>query len=132
MSLLVIVAIALVSAGIGIYLIRSARQRLGSEPRCGQCGYNLTGSMSDRCPECGLRFIEAGIVKGSPTSRARLRVGLALIILVPALCSLSATTYMARRAAVQRASAQTTQQFLNQMLGPSGQPSAANGRSSGE
>ena len=29
-----------------------------AEPRCGNCGYNLTGSESNRCSECGLQFTE--------------------------------------------------------------------------
>ncbi len=129
----VAIMLAVVSAGIGFYLIRSARRRRGTEPRCGHCGYNLTGSLSDRCPECGLRFIEAGVVKGSPASRVRLWIGLALIMMAPLFGGLSATMYMARKAAMERAKAQAVQQFLNQMLiAPSAQPSTANGRSSGE
>lgn len=30
------------------------RLRRGTEPRCGQCGYNLTGNVSGVCPECGV------------------------------------------------------------------------------
>ena len=82
--------------------------RRGTEPRCGRCGYNLTGSQSDRCPECGLRFIEAGVVKGSPASRARLWIGLALLMLLPLFDGLSVATYMAGRAAAERARAQAT------------------------
>ena len=125
-------------AGIGLYLIRSARRRRGTEPWCGHCGYNLTDSLFDRCPESrcperGLRFIETGVVKGSPASRARLWIGLALIMLTRLFGGLSATMYMARKAAMERAKAQAVQQFLNQMLSAtSAQPSAANGRSSGE
>jgi len=127
------IILAVLSAGIGLYLIRSARRRRGTEPRCGHCGYNLTGSLSDRCPECGLRFVEAGVVKGSPASRARLWIGLALIMLTPLFGGLSVATYMADRAAAERSRAQAMAQFLQQMLSAkSAQPSAANGRSAGE
>ena len=127
------IILAVLSAGIGLYLIRSARRRRGTEPRCGHCGYNLTGSLSDRCPECGLRFVEAGVVKGSPASRARLWIGLALLMLATLFGGISASTYLARKAAMERAKAQAAAQFLKQMLSaPSAQPSAANGRSSGE
>ena len=134
MSMFFVVAIilAVLSAGIGLYLIRSARRRRGTEPRCGHCGYNLTGSESDRCPECGLRFIEAGVVKGSSASRARLWIGIALIMLATLFGGLSGSTYLARTA-MERAKAQAMAQFLQQMLSaPSAQPSAANGRGSGE
>lgn len=135
MNMYVIVAIMLtvLPAGIGLYLIRSARRRRGTEPRCGHCGYNLIGSLSDRCPECGLRFLEAGVVKGSPASRARLWIGLALIMLATLFGGVSASTYLARKAAMESAKAQAVRQFLNQMLSaPSAKPSAANGRGSGE
>ena len=132
MFFVVAIVSAVLSAGIGLYLIRSARRRLGTEPRCGHCGYNLTGSLSDRCPECGLRFIEAGVVKGSPASRVRLWIGLALIMLATLFGGLSASTYLARRAAMERVKAQAAAQFLKQMLSAPPQPSAANGRSSGE
>ena len=99
MSMFLVLAtmLAVVSVVIGLYLIRSARRRRGTEPRCGHCGYNLTGSLSDRCPECGLRFVQAGVVKGSPASRARFWFGLALIMLSPLFGGLSAATYMAER-----------------------------------
>ena len=116
MSMFGVVAImlAVVTAGSGLYLIRSARRRRGTEPRCGHCGYNLTGSQSDRCPECGLRFIEAGVVKGSPASRARLWIGLALIMLAPLFGGISVSTYLADRAAAERS--QATKQLLQQTL----------------
>ena len=135
MSMFFVVAIilAVLSAGIGLYLIRSARRRRGTEPRCGHCGYNLTGSLSDRCPECGLRFIEAGVVKGSPASRARLWIGVALIMLATLFGGLSVSAYLARKAAAKRARAQGMQQLMQQMLSAKpAQPVAANDRSSGE
>ena len=111
----------------------AARRQRGTEPRCGECGYNLTGSLSDRCPECGLRFVEAGVVKGSPASRVRLWFGLALLMLYPLFGGLSVAAYMADRAAVERARAQAVVQFLQQVLNErSAQSSAANSSSSGE
>jgi len=89
--------------------------------------------LSDRCSECGLRFIEAGVVKGSPASRVRLWIGVALIMLPPLFGGLSATMYMARKAAMERAKAQAAAQFLQQVLSAhSARSSAATGRSSGE
>ena len=46
------------------------------------------------------------MVKGSPASRVRLWVSLALIMLARPFGGLSATTYMARKAAMERAKAQ--------------------------
>ncbi len=75
----------------GVYLLITSRRhrRTGAEPRCGHCGYNLTASETNRCPECGQLFIEAGIVKGSPSrSRARVVGGLALSLLPRAFAGL--------------------------------------------
>lgn len=44
-------------------------------PRCGHCGYNLTGATGNRCPECGRLFVEAGIITPAmwgPGGRRRL------------------------------------------------------------
>jgi len=42
---------AMVSAVLGVWLWRTSRS---SRPgHCGNCGYNLTGNVSGRCPECG-------------------------------------------------------------------------------
>lgn len=81
--------IVLTCIGVGIYLIVTARRALGNgDPRCGSCGYNLTGSASNRCPECGVLFIEAGIVmQAVRTSRVRLWVGVGLLVgVVPLFC----------------------------------------------
>ena len=86
--------------GFGIYLVRSSRRRAGSEPRCGHCDYILTGLESNRCPECGLLFIEAGVIKGTRTSsRSRYWIGLALILMAPLFVVIGVSTaYMPRRA----------------------------------
>lgn len=44
-----------------------------SIPRCGRCGYNLTGSTGNRCPECGGLFIESGVVVRSRSAVAARR-----------------------------------------------------------
>lgn len=42
--------------GLGGYLMLSARRRRGDStaPHCLACGYNLTGLIGGRCPECGI------------------------------------------------------------------------------
>lgn len=68
--------------GLGIYLIQSSRGRAGPEPLCGNCDYNLTGLESNRCPECGLLFIEGEFIKGSRTSsHTRFWIGLVLVLM---------------------------------------------------
>ena len=110
--LVLILAVAVAVVGVGIYLIRSSGSRRGPEPRCGNCGYNLTGSESNRCSECGLLFIDAGIVRGSASpSRARRRVGIALILVpVVLVLGLIPTTLAFRMAAAQRQRAVMAQQ----------------------
>lgn len=44
---------------------RRRRPRRGS-PRCAQCGYNLTGNVSGRCPECGTSILPQGSVSRRP------------------------------------------------------------------
>src|SRR5262245_33258446 len=43
--------------------------RYGETPYCGACGYNLTGSVAERCPECGSTFLERDVVFGQQTRR---------------------------------------------------------------
>ncbi len=53
----------------GVVLIVLSRRRGPSFPSCGQCGYDLSGTIGSaaRCPECGVDFAEAGIVpSGGP------------------------------------------------------------------
>lgn len=37
----------------GVALRRKRAERLRSLGRCGKCGYDLTGNVCGRCPECG-------------------------------------------------------------------------------
>ena len=102
---LVLGLIAIACVVGGIYLIATSRRTVGPGPRCGHCQYNLTGSMANRCPECGRLFIEAGIVTNPvPSLRARRRIGIVLIVLplVPAtLGPVSSLFYQTQRARMQ-------------------------------
>lgn len=60
----------------GLLLVWSARRVGRSGPRCGNCGYNLTGAPSNRCGECGRLFIEAGVITRTIAARRRFRMGL--------------------------------------------------------
>lgn len=92
-----------------LVLIATSRRRRGSgSPRCGQCGYNLTGAPSNRCPECGLLFIEAGVLIRSPGWRRRWRVGIALLVvplILTAISLVSTTVYLRRQTAAARQAA---------------------------
>jgi hypothetical protein len=96
--------------------------RASSGPRCGNCGYNLTAATSNRCPECGLLFIEAGVIV--PHRRGRRRVAVyvllgAALVLLPLLLLTTITLYAraraaAERAAAERARAAAVEAFFNQ------------------
>lgn len=56
----------LVSTGVGLILLAIGLRgkRVGDEPRCRKCLYNLTALTSDACPECGSRLKPGAIVRG--------------------------------------------------------------------
>jgi hypothetical protein len=128
-TLLTIVGLAACLGG-GIYLIVTARRRGGiSEPRCGNCGYNLTGAPANRCSECGMLFIEAGVVTAQQaTSRPRLWVGIGLLVLPLLLCTLSGIGVMAlgaRQAAAARQTAAQQAAWASQQVRAARQQRAA-------
>lgn len=97
-------------------------------PRCGNCGYNLTGAPGNRCPECGKLFIEAGVVVRREPRRSPWRL-LFLILAFAALIAIAFFTLHAARAAQARAAleaarARAAAAFLQQRLAtPSNPPS---------
>lgn len=115
-----------VSSALVVYLIisRSQRARPGP-PRCGNCRYDLTGSVSNRCPECGKLFIEAGVLLNHP-ARVRRLAGLALAFsLLPIAAILVAYTVAlhqqqrAAAAAIQaRRAAQQARALLQAQIRP--------------
>jgi hypothetical protein len=76
-------------------------------PRCGNCGYNLTGAPSNRCPECGLLFIEAGVVvsRGRAAPHVRRVLLVLALLLLPVLVMLSLSLYLRAQAEAARAAA---------------------------
>lgn len=74
---------------IGIRLIRKGirGERIGTSPFCRACGYNLTGTVSSRCSECGTWLSDSNVVIGVWRIKSRaLSIGLSLVILsAPAL-----------------------------------------------
>lgn len=68
----------------GLLLIRIGfrSRRRGSTPRCRTCEYDLTGLVSDRCPECGTVITTESEVYGERYRRPVLGlIGLLLIVL---------------------------------------------------
>ena len=50
---------------MGLRLVRSGRQRrIGHDPRCPRCDYNLTASRLQQCPECGLDLVNVPLPRG--------------------------------------------------------------------
>ena len=85
------VIIALVVGGVLVCVVAAMvvimRQRRAAEPtpRCGNCGYNLTGAPSNRCPECGKLFVEAGVITQAaeaPRPKPQAWVSLAVMAVV--------------------------------------------------
>jgi Na+/proline symporter len=72
---------ALIGVVVGTVCFRRLQQGDRTEyPRCGHCGYNLTGhkdfpEMDELiCPECGHRFAEAGVVRPDQLHPKRIRL----------------------------------------------------------
>ncbi|HRX83997.1 MAG TPA: hypothetical protein P5572_03145 [Phycisphaerae bacterium] len=63
--------VALGGVALGVWLLRRGLRgrRFGNEPRCPKCGYNLTGTSSDACPECGAATTQMGVVYGARRRR---------------------------------------------------------------
>lgn len=56
-------------------------RRIGTEPFCRKCEYQLTGLQSNRCPECGSELGDRAVVHGVPRRRWGL-VTLAVMLMV--------------------------------------------------
>ena len=76
------ILVVLMFVGVGIAALLKSRRHEGTDPTCGQCGYNLTGSESNRCPECGTLFIEAGVILGNPSPKRARWVLVSLVVLL--------------------------------------------------
>ncbi len=102
-----ILGVVLLVGAVVIVLLK-AQRREDTDPTCGRCGYNLTGSQSNRCSECGALFIEAGVTMGRPPSSARwLVVSLVVLsILFVGAISLSISYRAAASARAQAVRAQ--------------------------
>lgn len=67
--------------GLALLAVGLHVRRRGDTPHCADCGYNLTGLISNACPECGTAMGPGSIVRGEPYRRRRLAVaGVCLLI----------------------------------------------------
>ena len=93
-ALLILLAAGLTALGVGITLYALLRRRRGSTPHCRNCGYNLTGTVSSRCSECGadLESPSATVIGQPVRRRLPIVVGLSILLvgLVPMIFTLSA------------------------------------------
>ena len=81
---LLCVAIAVIVA------VLSRRRAQAAVPRCGNCGYNLTGAPSNRCPECGQLFVEAGVITRQPTASFSRGATVVVVLILVGLTVLAA------------------------------------------
>jgi hypothetical protein len=106
---------AVVAAVVGIVVSRWRRTDMDL-PRCGNCGYNLTGAPSNRCPECGMLFIDAGVITKPPTpspSRGVIRI-LVLVLVGFTVLGVLGTIAMGVRVRTARARAVAARQAVVQ------------------
>jgi hypothetical protein len=143
MSVLIIVAI--LSAFIVVALLMALTSRLFRValrgPLCGNCGYNLTGSQANRCPECGELFIDAGVVRARAPTGSRRRyvvwLGAATAITALLLVAIEVAIFAARaaqeaeRAARLQAEAAQLARFQAQSLAATSQAAICGGTSAG-
>ena len=53
------------SLGGALFLSGRRGRRIGGDPHCGACNYNLSGSGAGRCPECGAELDTNTVFRGS-------------------------------------------------------------------
>src|SRR5688572_29972900 len=108
----VLLLIVLLPLSIGIMLIRKARGKGLGYPACGSCKYNVSASvgMTDRCPECGLLFVTAGILPPRGFRQPGLMwMGVALVMMTVSCAGFALLASYRSQTAMQRARAAAAQ-----------------------
>ncbi|MEW6250168.1 MAG: hypothetical protein AB1716_05945 [Planctomycetota bacterium] len=83
----------LLLAGGALFFRGLRGRRVGQEPHCRKCGYNLTGLTGDTCPECGGTASGRNLVIGVRRRRPRLWVP-GLVLLGVSVTGLSSIAYI--------------------------------------
>jgi hypothetical protein len=139
--ILLILAFAIAAMVIGFTFALQQRilKGAGLGPRCGNCSYNLTGSGTNLCPECGKLFIEAGVlVPPGPEAVRRVRstmirtsvIFVAVFVLIISLVLLASFAVIRAQgaamaqaqAAAAQAKAAAANAFLQQSLAATSRP----------
>ena len=76
------VLILLFGGAVALLIWGFRGRRIGAGPRCPTCGCSLTGTVSDRCPECGNVFKE-GETQAGYRQRRPLAIAFGMLLLVP-------------------------------------------------
>lgn len=72
----------LLFVGLVLTIIGLRGKRIGDDPHCRKCGYNLNGLTGTRCPECGASFADGRVKIGIRRRRfVPLVLGLCLLLL---------------------------------------------------
>jgi hypothetical protein len=97
LSTVVVVMSATLPVGGAALLVWGLRgRRVGQEPHCRKCGYDLTGLTADRCPECGRIAQGRNVVTGVRRRRRGAIVAGAVLLLVFS-SGVGTSTYMRAR-----------------------------------
>lgn len=89
--LIALVGGVVVAAVLCVWGLRG--RRVGQEPRCRKCRYNLTGLTAVKCPECGTDACGRNVVVGVRRRRWR-ALGPGLVLLVISLGGLGSALYV--------------------------------------
>ncbi len=89
--------LTLLLLGLTLLAVGLRGRRIGDEPRCRKCKYNLTGVESKTCPECGRTWTPDSAARGLRIKRKRpLAIGAALLLLGSVLTAGLTTGYLQR------------------------------------
>jgi hypothetical protein len=78
-------SLGLIALGLGVLQLGLFSRRRGSEPRCRRCGYDATGNVSGRCPECGADLSARRAVVIGVRHRRRGLIALAIVLILGGL-----------------------------------------------